>query len=269
MKDQQFFSVLKIMICLLAYYYIVSRLSKVNIETFGNFLIENAYVINLKNRSDRLTSFKKNFENANLDFPLKIHVATDGKNINLNDLNISNIARREIEYIEKTGHRIKHYQLTRGAVGCYISHLDLWDKIYNTGDDYALIFEDDAVIPSNFKDKLQKSIKNLNEADTEWDIFVLDALCRDCIPYYENIVKINKFFLLHSYIISRKAIEKIKRNNLLYPMEQQLDWALSQHSDILNIYTVSNGFVKQGDFKTDIQLPLKVLPGINPNIDLI
>jgi hypothetical protein len=47
---------------------------------------------------------------------------------------------------ERTGYRTKHYQLTRGSVGCYMSHLQLYQHIIKTDAQFAFIFEDDAVI---------------------------------------------------------------------------------------------------------------------------
>ena len=117
----------------------------------------------------------------------------------------------------------------------------------------------------NFIENLNISIENMNKADPDWDILFLDALCRDCIPYQDNIVKVNKFYLMHAYIIRRKAIKKMFDYKMLFPINQQIDWCIGSHSNILKLYTVTNGFVKQGDFSTDIQIGIKKHKNINPN----
>tara|TARA_B110001452_G_scaffold265582_1_gene270527 strand:+ start:1496 stop:2302 length:807 start_codon:yes stop_codon:yes gene_type:complete len=227
--------------------------------------INNSFLINLAYRKDRLEHFKQKYTQANIHIPLHIHTAVNGKELKLEDIHITRLAKKEINDAQTLGYRTKHYQLTMGGIGCYLSHVGLWNFIYNKGIDYALIFEDDANIPPDFIENLNISIKNMNKADPDWDILFLDALCRDCIPYQDNIVKINKFYLMHAYIIRRKAIKKMFDYKMLFPINQQIDWCIGSHSDILNLYTVTNGFVKQGDFSTDIQIGIKKQLDVNPN----
>ena len=47
---------------------------------------------------------------------------------------------------EGRGYRTAHYQLTRGSVGCYLSHLRLYQHVLRGGAQFALVFEDDAAI---------------------------------------------------------------------------------------------------------------------------
>ena len=236
-----------------------------NTQTIKFKNIKNSFLINLPHRKDRLENFKQTYSQANIHIPLHIHTAVNGKNLKLEDIQITRLAKKEINDAQTLGYRTKHYQLTMGGIGCYLSHVGLWNFIYNKGIDYALIFEDDANIPPNFIENLNISIKNMNKADPDWDILFLDALCRDCIPYQDNIVKINKFYLMHAYIIRRKAIKKMFDYKMLFPINQQIDWCIGSHSNILKLYTVTNGFVKQGDFSTDIQIGIKKHKNINPN----
>tara|TARA_B100000780_G_C21024031_1_gene410484 strand:- start:60 stop:869 length:810 start_codon:yes stop_codon:yes gene_type:complete len=229
--------------------------------------INNSFLINLPHRKDRLEHFKQSYTQANIHIPLHIHTAVNGKKLNIEDIQLTRLAKKEITDAQTLGYRTKHYQLTMGGIGCYLSHVGLWNFIYNKGLDYALIFEDDANIPPDFIENLNISIKNMNKADPDWDILFLDALCRDCIPYQDNIVKVNKFYLMHAYIIRRKAIKKMFDYKMLFPINQQIDWCIGSHSNILKLYTVTNGFVKQGDFSTDIQIGIKKQKGVNPNDD--
>ena len=227
--------------------------------------IKNSFLINLPHRKDRLENFQQTYRQANITIPLHVHAAVNGKKLKLEDIHLTRLAKKEINDAQTLGYRTKHYQLTMGGIGCYLSHVGLWNFIYNKGIDYALIFEDDANIPPNFIENLNISIKNMNKADPDWDILFLDALCRDCIPYQDNIVKINKFYLMHAYIIRRKAIKKMFDYKMLFPINQQIDWCIGSHSNILKLYTVTNGFVKQGDFSTDIQIGIKKQKNVNPN----
>ena len=265
MKNSHFKKTMIILIIILISISIYNIFNIVENIKFKN--IKNSFLINLPHRKDRLENFKQKYTQADIKIPLHIHSAVNGKKLKLEDINITRLAKKEIIDAQTLGYRTKHYQLTMGGIGCYLSHVGLWNYIYNKGIDYALIFEDDASIPQDFIKNLNISIKNMNKADPNWDIIFLDALCRDCIPYQDNIVKINKFYLMHAYIIRRKAIKKMLDHNMLFPINQQIDWCIGSHSNILKLYTVINGFVKQGGFSTDIQIGIKKQKGVNPNDD--
>ena len=106
MDDKQLFSLLKIILCIAIYIYLLKYFiytlnpSNLNIPT---------YVINLKRRKDRLLRFKKNYSKSKIGMPLLVHEATDGKSLNLNELNISKLALKEIYNGEKLGYRTRKY----------------------------------------------------------------------------------------------------------------------------------------------------------------
>ena len=116
----------------------------------------------------------------------------------------------------------------------------------------SIIFEDDARPPPNVL-KLTKSY--LKEIPDDWDIILLGKVCNGCEDRGEYF-KVNRFILLHAYIINSKAIEKIISTGTLFPIGQQLDSYLSELSDMLNIYAVKNDIVHQGGSRTDIQAPI-------------
>lgn len=227
--------------------------------------LDNVYVINMPKRTDRYRSFLTKYKAAGLKTgALKKFEAVVGKDLDLDDVPLTDLAREELKDLYDNGYRTKHYQLTEGAIGCYLSHVGLWNRIYDNDEPLALIFEDDAAIPPNFKPLLDQAMHKMEQADPQWDVFVLDVLCRDCLPYYEDIIKVKKFYLLHAYVIRRQAIQKLKDADALFPIEQQIDWVLSKNSKLLNIYSVRNGIVKQGGFTTDIQKPLHIVKGGDP-----
>ena len=146
----------KIMIILLIILISINVYNLINQHESINFKsIKNSFLINLDHRKDRLQHFKQKYAEANINIPLYIHSAVNGKKLKLEDINITRLAKKEITDAKTLGYRTKHYQLTMGGIGCYLSHVGLWNLIYNKGIDYALIFEDYANIPPDF-------IKNLN-----------------------------------------------------------------------------------------------------------
>ena len=64
-----------------------------------------------------------------------------------------------------------HYELTRGEIGCYLSHLKAWQTILEQDLDYAVILEDDVVLTDSFR-FLPQTLAKLND---DWDLIKLAA----------------------------------------------------------------------------------------------
>ena len=49
-----------------------------------------------------------------------------------------------------------HYEInTMGAIGCYLSHIEVWKKIKEDKNcNYGMIFEDDVIVKHNLKQKI-------------------------------------------------------------------------------------------------------------------
>ena len=189
------------------------------------------YVINLDIRKDRWYSFQntKGFSDLN---NLKRFSAIDGNTINVeNDERISVFTRMNII---KGVPRRSHNELdTNGGIGCYLSHIAVWqDFLKNSNSDVAFIFEDDAILNisaiQNIKMFLEKS-KTIQNTEL-WDICIL-------APYVNSIkqgsihhddpycLKLIHFSGLIGYMITKKGIKKILP--LMFPIQGHIDFFLS------------------------------------------
>ena len=95
--------------------------------------------------------------------------AVDGKKIDIDDAKYK-------KYFKKSKTAYNHYKDDYdtdkkhiGHFGCFLSHMKTYKKFLETNYKYAIIFEDDMEI-DNFKNKLNKSIKNV---PSDWDIILL------------------------------------------------------------------------------------------------
>ena len=61
--------------------------------------------------------------------------------------------------------------ILKGEIGCFLSHCAVLERIAKSGDDCALILEDDAVLP----DDLPDIVKRINECEWHWDAVLLSA----------------------------------------------------------------------------------------------
>lgn len=134
------------------------------------------FVINLKRRPDRLELFKKRcpFNDVN------VIEGFDGKNI-----------KDETSAIEQDI-ATRFTGLNPGEIGCFLSHLRVFNKIRKENIPYALIFEDDALFCNNFLELYSKIIQEL-PSDT--DILYIGGrfdpqfMMVNCIRVTDTIVK--------------------------------------------------------------------------------
>jgi GR25 family glycosyltransferase involved in LPS biosynthesis len=221
---------------------------------------EKIYLINLHRRPDRLEAFMTTYKQSDMKrFPIIKLSAIDGSTLNMNTIPMTELAQLEMKQLETTGFRHKHYQLTKGAIGCYLSHLKIWEDIYLKGYENALIFEDDARPPPNFLHLMKTSYSNF---PPDWDIILYGVRCHDC-EHHKHYLKVKRFILLHTYMIRPKAIAKILSFKSLFPISQQLDAYLSEMSTELNIYASPTNYVNQSQSRTDIQAPILNNPKVN------
>ena len=215
--------------------------------------IQNIYLINLKRRPDRLRLFIESYNQCGLkQKQLTKFNAVDGGTLDISTVPLTSLAILELKQLETIGFRYKHYQLTKGAIGCYLSHVKVWENIIASEKSSAFIFEDDARPPPNFKRLVNKEMKNIPD---DWDIVLFGKHCYDCEDKGKYL-KVNRFILLHGYMISKRGILKIFNEKNLFPISQQLDAYLSEISNILNIYSPKNNLVFQSHSRTDIQAPI-------------
>ncbi len=213
------------------------------------------YLINLKRRPDRYKQFMKYYGESDIYNKQLIKFnAIDGSLLNVNNIPLTDLARNELKQLDNSGFRTKHYQLTKGAIGCYLSHVKLWEHILKKNTEYALILEDDAKIPKHINATIQKQLKYI---PSDWDIILLGHICTECIEF-KNYYSVNRFMLTHCYLIKRLSIIKIMETNTLFPISQQIDSHLSELTSILNIYALNDLTMKVKQFtsRTDIQAPI-------------
>lgn len=226
----------------------------------------NVFVINLKRRVDRMNNFSAQYSKCDLS---KIKEYTriegvDGRQLDV-ERYLSPGALDELYASETRGFRVKHNQLTRGAVGCYLSHLRVYKAITDLDQEYAIVFEDDVKLDhAHLYKRIRVAIARL---PNDWDILLLGCWCHKCTPA-PTYKRAHHFFLLHAYIIRRSAAFTILRHVEQTQIRQQIDSELSvlASAGTIRVLCLSPGLVNQDKSvnHTNIQSPLLVLPGTDP-----
>jgi len=236
----------------------LSRFNNIDLLSSDDF---NVYVINLKKNTERLNNFMNEYNKSDLkDIPINVFSAIVGKELDLVNY-VTPAAYKQILTTEVLKNRKYHYELTRGAVGCYLSHLNIWKKIAESNKKFGLIFEDDVKIATDFFARLMIGLKDV---PNEWDIYTCGIMCLKC-DINHNYIKVNRFWGLHGYIIKKESA-KIIYNELNKLINKQIDADLSlliKYGKI-KIYSINPIIVAQdGNFGSDIQVPLDK----NSNLD--
>lgn len=157
-----------------------------------------------------------------------------------NSEEIRNITHPSVQYTIKNK-RFSHNNMTsKGAIGCYLSHITLWKMLLESNEEYFLIFEDDVEINyyiNNIENIINK-ILNLNNWDfvylgylDSYVIFNMFSNPKEIISRIQNIT-----FCTHSYLINRKGAEILLNKAL--PIVDQIDSYISFMSiaNYANIY---------------------------------
>lgn len=115
----------------------------------------NIFVISLERSTERRDKFDSNNSKY---IKYTYHNAVDGKLLNINDLNKEIFTKGSRNY-------------SNGAVGCALSHLQLWDKCIELNLP-IIIMEDDAIVSHNFNSHINNLMNNM--VPKKWDIIQLN-----------------------------------------------------------------------------------------------
>jgi GR25 family glycosyltransferase involved in LPS biosynthesis len=145
------------------------------------------------------------------------------------------------------------------VIGCGMAHIKTWKLFVESGAKYGIIFEDDAVFEDNFREELDKGIKNTPD---NFDILYLGCFgCENNLNYStlqfanQGIININAKFrnnyvnkpfialALHAYVISRKGAKKL----ISY-----IDGNIYTHIDINIQSLVSNNLINAYSYNNRI-----------------
>lgn len=225
------------------------------------------YVINLDKNIVRWDLIKSSYPHTDLaKIPVERFSAVVGKTVDTSIwLNDDGIA--ELIQVEKQGYRTRHYQLTRGGIGCFLSHYILAKKLLEDNvHDIYLIFEDDAGFPKN----TLKQIKDtLDISPSNWDIILLGTHRVNGLPL-NNFIKVSAFWGLFGYLINKsgakKLVESVDKTKIDAQLDTYMAWMAQKGN--LNVYATKKAIVYDNNIRrdTDIQMRLVEMRGVDPYI---
>ena len=165
-------------------------------------------VINLNRSKERLQKIKARLNELNVGFE-RIE-AFDGSNLN-------NDEYRALTYPYNHPCRIRFTrELTKGEVGCFISHRKCWEKLVESNDNYAVILEDDLYI----SDEAKQFLTNL-----------------DWIPQNIGLIRLSSFYCTNNRLYIKD--KSVLNSHNEYSIAKTLRYAIGTQC-----YVISKEFAK-------------------------
>lgn len=170
------------------------------------------FVISLSTAKERRKHIRKQLDRSGLDY--SIVNAVNGKA--LTDSEIAAVC--DMNAVNKNPQ-----WLSSGAIGCALSHLNIYQKIVEEGLKWTLILEDDVILAADFKTHLDGIIKNLTTEDVvmlyyqSWEPLKLSNQKK--ILYWKEHglyfpTDIRQVITTGAYLISHDAAKRLKENIL-------------------------------------------------------
>lgn len=212
------------------------------------------YVVTMKSE-DRLENIEKQTEllkKSDIDTNLIYVDAVVGKDINIDELIQNNILTENI-YENKDSKFTEIFEKRKNEVGCYLSHLKIYDMIKEKGNTgYSIIFEDDFELLDNFSKILHDSLLLLDDRD--FDMLFLGIYGNNGDHVIGNIYNVTPTsWCTHGYLVNNKNIDKII-DKLKY-IETIVDVSIftKANNNELIVYRLEKEIVTQFNFESSIR----------------
>ena len=168
------------------------------------------YLINLKTRPDRLERFDKEVRIHLPNINIELIEAIDGSKLDITNEELrKNINPWNFKHLkEKT---------LRGVIGCCLSHLECYKKIYLGTDPYAIIFEDDCVFIKGQESSSNEIITNIKVPEKFGIIWLNKWNSGNKLGLKDenNLVQITQGFkTMEAYIVSKDFAKILYDENI-------------------------------------------------------
>ena len=178
----------------------------------------------MESRPDRLAQFKDNYGPLGTS-KINIVKAVNGKKTDLGE-----------------------WQHSPGALGCRLSHLNIYKEALSKGYSRILVLEDDVVISKKTRPKLTKLIRYVND---DWDMIYLGGThCLKPAELSNGFLKLNNTLTTHAIAINCRSLEK-----MIHKIENDKRWVDSVIGDMhqeMKVYGFKKALAWQRDGISDI-----------------
>jgi glycosyl transferase family 25 len=119
---------------------------------------------------------------------------------------------------------LPYFRLSRGTLGCYLSHRSVWEHIAKGQQEFALVLEDDADFRANMIPLVESLVKQVQEFDARWNFIVMGQTTKLAIrgrEAPEGFYVPSRCMGLHAYVLSKRGAEMLLSHSL--PVQEAVD----------------------------------------------
>ncbi|XP_076821530.1 procollagen galactosyltransferase 1-like [Clavelina lepadiformis] len=190
------------------------------------------YMINLLRREDRYYRMKTVLDLQGISF--KHFHAVDSKMMNtsyLKGLGIDMLPGFVDPYHGRTA-------LTRGEIGCFLSHYYIWQEVVEKGYKQVIVLEDDVRFENAFSRKLGHVMNEIQELNLNWDLIYIGRkrmqteVPEKWVPGSKVLVEADYSFWTLGYLLSLSGAKKLLAGNPLgkmVPVDEYLPIMFNKH----------------------------------------
>ncbi|ETE70994.1 Procollagen galactosyltransferase 1, partial [Ophiophagus hannah] len=169
---------------------------------------DEVFMINLKRRTDRRERMLKTLYEQEID--CKIVDAVDGKAMNKSQVDAMGIKMLP-------GYKDPYHgrPLTKGELGCFLSHYNIWKEVVERGLEKSVVFEDDLRFEIFFKRRMMNLMFDLEEEGLDWDLIYIGRKRMQvehpekAVPNIRNLVEADYSYWTLGYVISLQGAKKL------------------------------------------------------------
>ncbi|XP_006024361.1 inactive glycosyltransferase 25 family member 3 [Alligator sinensis] len=188
------------------------------------------FLINLARRPDRRQRMLSSLLELEVE-PLVVE-AVDGS-----ALNSSDIKKLGVDLLPGYYDPFSGRTLTKGEVGCFLSHHYVWKEVVARELGTAVVFEDDVRFEGYFKERLQRLMEELEWAKLDWDLIYLgrkqvQSEDEEPVKDVRNLVVPTYSYWTLAYIISQQGAQKLinaKPLGKMLPVDEFLPIMYDKH----------------------------------------
>ncbi|XP_061895277.1 procollagen galactosyltransferase 2 isoform X2 [Entelurus aequoreus] len=200
-------------------------------DTIG---LNNVFLINLKRRLDRRSRMLKTMTSLGLHTTLTD--AVDGKALNTSQLQALGIEMMP-DYKDPYSGRV----LTRGEIGCFLSHHSIWRQVVERGLQKVLVLEDDVRFEPRFKRRLQAIMDDVDKAQLDWDLIYVGRKRMQVqqpersVDGVNNLVVADYSYWTLGYVLSLQGARKLLAADpfsKMLPVDEYLPVMFNKHPNV-------------------------------------
>ncbi|XP_060710887.1 procollagen galactosyltransferase 1 isoform X1 [Hemiscyllium ocellatum] len=189
------------------------------------------FLINLKRRPDRRMRMLNSLHEQ--EIACKVIDAVDGRAFNstqIKALGINMMPNYEDPYSGRP--------LTKGEMGCFLSHYNVWKEIVDRGLQTSMVIEDDLRFEIFFKRRLKYLMKEVENVALDWDLIYIGRKRMQVdhpeksVPGVRNLVEADYSYWTLGYVLSLQGAQKLidaKPFTKMLPVDEFLPVMYNKH----------------------------------------